>query len=275
MSVTATVASSTIASGTADFNVTVTSTAVHPAVLAPRGWSQGDPRSFVALTIDVGYLYLRPRAAFGYGKPHSTWVGLEVNPIFALSGLGAYAGVKGQLPFIDLRVGARYFYALERSYLEPRESYDRLALAIEQTRRARYLTLESELNTSVPLGPGELAGLASISSIQGVPDDIYLYEETLKIIAKPPWVWRARLGYSILFPVRNVRGSIGAVVDVLGMPGRDTQLVRAGLVFRVAVSSEIEVRGTFVPTIYSRDEIGIMGGDFTELGLRWRWATGR
>jgi hypothetical protein len=116
--------------------------------------------------------------------------------------------------------------------------------------------------------------LGSISHIEGVPDGQLVYEETLHVIAKPPWVLRVRGGYSLLFPVRRTRSSIGAVVDVFWLPGRDAELVRAGLIFRIAISSELEVRGTFVPTIFSRDRIGLLGGDFTELGLRWRWATG-
>jgi hypothetical protein len=42
---------------------------------------------------------------------------------------------------------------------------------------------------------------------------------------------------------------------------------------RILLSRALEVRGTFVPTVASPDRIGLVGGDFTELGLRWRWAT--
>ncbi len=125
-------------------------------------------------------------------------------------------------------------------------------------------------------GPGvsERREQVSVSAIQGVPEGEYVYEETLHVIAKPPIIWRGRLGYHwFLIPGR--RHSIGAVGDVVAVPGRATALVRAGLVLRVVLSDSLEVRGTFVPTVYSTDQIGILGGDFTELGLRWRWATGR
>jgi hypothetical protein len=33
------------------------------------------------------------------------------------------------------------------------------------------------------------------------------------------------------------------------------------------------VRGSFIATVVSPDRIGLRGGDFTELGLRYRWAS--
>jgi hypothetical protein len=61
---------------------------------------------------------------------------------------------------------------------------------------------------------------------------------------------------------------------VLGVPARsDALTVRAGLLVRFVLSRRIEVRGSFVPTIISPDTIGLAGSDFTELGLRYRWAS--
>lgn len=252
-------------------NVTVTG---NRGVLAPRGWSMGRERPFFALTVDLGYLYLRPRISLGYGKPHAQWIGFDANPIFSGGGIGGYGGVRAALPFVDIRFGARGYYSFERSFLDAQDEFDRLALAVRTDEHSTYLTWESELTTTIAIGPGELNALASVSSIQGVPEGKYVYEETLHIIVKPPWVWRARAGYSLLFPIRGARSSIGVVLDTLYIPGRNQDVWRGGFVFRVAISQQLEVRGTFVATIENSDSIGILGGDFTELGLRWRWATG-
>jgi hypothetical protein len=238
-----------------------------------RTWNEGPRRYFVATTVDVGYLYLRPRASFGFGRPHALWVGVEGNPILQASGLGAYGGIRGVVPFVDMRVGARGFYAFEHSYLAPAASYDRVDLETTTGQHATYLTYEGELTASATLGPGELSAIFSLSSIRGVPDGMYVFEEILRVIAKPPLVWRARAGYAFFALPGLGRHSIGPVVDILGVPGRDAIVGRLGIVTRLLLSRALEVRGTFVPTIASPDRIGLVGSDFTELGLRWRWAT--
>jgi hypothetical protein len=49
--------------------------------------------------------------------------------------------------------------------------------------------------------------------------------------------------------------------------------LRVGPIVRVGLSRRVEVRGSFVVTVMSPDAIGLVGGDFTELGVRYRWAT--
>jgi hypothetical protein len=39
------------------------------------------------------------------------------------------------------------------------------------------------------------------------------------------------------------------------------------------MTPSLEVRGTFVPSVAGPDAIGILASDFTELGLRYRWAS--
>jgi hypothetical protein len=102
---------------------------------------------------------------------------------------------------------------------------------------------------------------------------MYVFEETLRVIVKPPLVWRGRAGYALRFG-RYSQHSIGFVVDVLDVPARDdSRTVRLGPIVRLVLSRRVELRGSFVTSVFSPDRIGLLSGDFTELGVRYRWAT--
>jgi hypothetical protein len=86
-------------------------------------------------------------------------------------------------------------------------------------------------------------------------------------------VWRARLGYAFTFGSRK-QHSIGPAVDLLEVPKRDdSRTIRLGPILRMQLSRRVDVRGSFIFTVVSPDRIGLRGGDFTELGLRYRWAS--
>jgi hypothetical protein len=238
-----------------------------------RSWDAAPARTFVATTVDAGYVYLRPRLSLGYGKPFTSWIGIDANPLAQGSGIGAYAGLRFALPFVDLRVGSRYFYSFHHSYLPPEESYSRLELDGGTGTPAKLVTHEAELTASIPVGPGEIPLVGSVSYVTGVPSGEYAFEETLHVIVNPPLVWRARTGYMLRFGSQR-QHSAGLVGEALDVPKREDSLtVRAGPLLRIVLSRRVEVRGSFVMTIASPDRIGLTGGDFTELGVRYRWAT--
>src|SRR5262245_34225324 len=69
-----------------------------PSTEAPRApsyWARGEPRPFISGAVDLGFLFLRPRFHFGYGRPHFTWIGLEANPLVSSEGIGVYGGLRG------------------------------------------------------------------------------------------------------------------------------------------------------------------------------------
>lgn len=238
-----------------------------------HSWAEGAPRPFAALTLDAGYLYLRPRGHLGYGLPFNTWLGIEANPLVGRGGYGGYGGARFALPYVDLRVGARWFATFRHAFLEPKESYNRLDLDSTMNAPARYYTLEAELSAAFPAGPGDVLAMASISDVRGVPAGSYVFEETLRVIVDPPWVWRVRGGYAFRFGARD-QHSFGPVVDILAIPERDdSRTVRFGPVLRIQLSRHFDVRGSFVTTLSSPDRLGLVGGDFTELGVRYRTAT--
>lgn len=238
-----------------------------------HGWGGGPARQFLALTLDAGYLYFRPRASLGYGKPFTSWIGLDANPVVSGAGLGAYAGVRLSIPGFDVRVGPRWFRAFQHAFLVPRNAYGRLDLDDTTRERAVFTTYEAEITSSIPVGPGEIVMLGSGSYVDGVPNGLLVFEETLRVVVDPPLVWRVRGGYQIRLGASG-QHSIGLVADVLNVPKRDDSLtLRAGPVMRIVLSRAFEVRGSFVVTAVSPDRLGLVGGDFTELGVRYRFAT--
>lgn len=238
-----------------------------------KSWELGGPRPFFSAQLDVGYLYVRPRVAVGYGKPFHRWVGIEANPfILAGQAAGGYAGIRLDLPNFDIRVGGRQTYSFNRSYQAPLVKYGRWDLESTEKPRSNITTLETEANVVIPAGPGAFIGLASVSYLLGVPEGDFVYEELLRVMVQPPWVLRSRVGYMFGFGEHR-QASIGPAVDVLGIPERETVVMRFGLLARFVLSRSFELRGTFMPRIISQDALGLLESDFTELGLRWRWAT--
>lgn len=238
-----------------------------------RSWAVLPARPFIATTVDFGFVYVRPRVSFGYGRPFTEWIGVDANVLAQRSGLGAYGGLRIEIPYLDFRIGPRFFSSFEHTYLEPRRSYDRIELERVVSTLARTLTWEAELDLSAPLGPGRVLLRGSASYVTGVPDGQYVFEETLHIIAAPPLVWRTRLAYTFTFGARK-QHSFGPAVDFLDVPERDdSRTVRVGPILRMQLSRRVDVRGSFIVTVLSPDRIGLVGGDFTELGLRYRWAS--
>jgi hypothetical protein len=200
-------------------------------------------------------------------------VGLDANPIISGNGVGAYGGLRLALPRVDFRFGPRYFASFNREYLVRKRSYERLDLDSTVGGPARVVTFEAEVDFSIPAGPLDFVGTASASHVSGFPNGFDAFEEALRVIVAPPWVWRARGGSVLRFGSAR-QHSVGLVADVLHVPTRDDSVtVRIGPIVRIVLSRRVEVRGSFVPTVISPDQIGLLGGDFTELGFRYRWAT--
>ena len=238
-----------------------------------RSWGTLPARRFVATTVDLGFVYIRPRLSLGYGRPFTQWIGVDANPIASQSGLGGYGGLRIEIPHLDFRLGSRYFSAFEHTYMPQQESYARLDLENSGGKSARTLTYEAELDLNFTLGPGKLLLRGSASYVTGVPEGQSVYEETLHIVVAPPLVWRTRLGYVFTFGARN-QHSVGPVIDLLDVPKRDdSRTIRVGPVLRLGLSRRVDIRGSFVVTLISPDRIGLAGGDFTELGVRYRWAS--
>jgi hypothetical protein len=238
-----------------------------------RSWAELPSRFFASTTVDVGFVYIRPRLSLGYGKPFTRWIGVDMNPIATSDSAGVYGGLRIELPYVDLRVGPRYVVSFNRSYLPQKQSYERLDIATSEGAQQKVLTYEAELDGKIPVGPGAIILRGSISYVTNVPAGEYAFEETLHVVVAPPFVWRARGGYAYRLGAYG-QHSVGVVADVLDIPKRDDSLtVRVGPIVRIALSRRVEVRGSFILPVVSPDKLGLDGGDFTELGVRYRWAS--
>jgi hypothetical protein len=237
-----------------------------------RYWELGRPRPFFGTTIEAGYAYLRPRFVLGYGQPYWRWIGFEAHPVVSLRAVGHYGGVAAAIPGLQFRVGARYNYSFQQSFLERQGSYNRSDLDLQQGPKSAFLALQAELTATVPILAGSAIGVLTGTRTELVPDGYDVYEDSLRAVMRPPYLWRARLGY-LLSLGRDGAIRIGPAADVIGLPGRQEMIVRAGLLGSVLLSAHLEIQASFIPVIASPDTIGLAGGDFGQLGISLRWAT--
>jgi len=238
----------------------------------PGHWWEEPTRPFISLRLDAGYLYLKPRFSFGYGKPFTFWGGLDVAPLVTPDAAGGYSGLRLQVDWFEIRAGARYEHAFLRQFLSPKSSYDLIDLSEFTNHPSGYFDLEAEVGAAIPAGPGNVLVTGTVESIQGVTSGYYVFDETLHVVVNPPWVYRGRLGYAVRFlPEKNAQ--VGVVGEVIDIPNRQDQVYRAGFIATFDVDDHLQAIATVLAPIVTPDSLGLLGADYTELGIRYRWAT--
>jgi hypothetical protein len=242
-------------------------------VVEPGHWTLDPGRPFIALRADLGYLYFKPRFSFGYGKPFTLWGGLDVVPFVTPDAAGGYGGLRLQLDWFEIRAGARFVHAFNRQYLTPQPTYSIVDLAENTGHPSDYLALEVEASAAIPAGPGDILALATVSSIQFVPAGYNVFDETLHVVVSPPAVYRQRLGYSLILGRERI-ARLGLVGEVIEIPDRNAQVVRAGLIGSFDIDDHLQLIATVLVPVWGPDSLGLLGADYTELGIRYRWATG-
>lgn len=235
-------------------------------------WSRGDHRFYISSMLDAGYLYGRPQIGVGFGKPNWRFVQLETWAAISGGGVGQYQGLRMGLPFSELRAGARYQVPFDRSFFKQKESYTRFDFEDRSGPTARYLAIDVENTASIPFFGGSIFTLIGSTYVSGVPEGYNVYEEQLRIVGTGPWFHRARIGYALRIGQQGAI-RVGPVVEGIYNPGRKMTVIRGGVVATIVMTHHLEVLATFIPTIVSPDAIGLAGGDFGQLGIRYRWAT--
>jgi hypothetical protein len=240
------------------------------ALGADAYWALGASRFFVSSTVDAGYLYFRPQLAIGYGRPHIAWVGAEIYPSVSNGNVAEYAGLRAAFRYVDFRLGARYLFTFSRRFLAPRASYSRDDIDTRTGNSTRYVALNAEVAFSVPLPVGGLFGIVGATGNFGVPEGLYVFDETYRTVMKPPFIARGRLGYAGTFGDITL-GGFGEVIE---NPARDQTVLRIGPTAGLQISDHLDLFATFAFVIVSRDRTGLAGGDLGTLGVRYRWASG-
>jgi opacity protein-like surface antigen len=240
----------------------------------PYWTGSGPTRAFLSATLDAGALYFSPTMAAGYGRPHYKWFGVEAGGSVTLSGTRYRAGLHGAWPGIEVRTGLRYEAPVQQHLLPPQEEYLREELETEKTSLSRYFVGEVEITGSWPMPGGSMFVVASGYAVGGVPDELYVFEESLKTVVAPPWLWRGRVGY--LWHTGWLGSlKLGAAFEGIHVPLRDnTVVLRAGPILSVALTHHLEAVGAVMLIAASPDSLGIVGADLGQIGLRYRWATG-
>ncbi len=226
---------------------------------------------FVASVVDAGFPYFEPRGLVGYGEVRGAHLAVEAFPRVSATDVGGYAGLSvGGPPFL-LRAGRRFSYALGRSFPHEAASYDRLDVEVDDGGHARVWSWEASLSIEPRLGPGTLVSESALGYLAGVPEGRDVYTSRFQVVAGAPWVLSQRLGYLLHFGHEEAL-RVGLVAHVVRDPARGTTTWRAGLLARLQLATDLEARLSLVPTWFGPDRLGLMGGDFSELGLRWWWS---
>ncbi|HVJ18570.1 MAG TPA: hypothetical protein VM686_24285 [Polyangiaceae bacterium] len=237
-------------------------------------WAGARARTFVSATLELGLSYVRIQLASGYGRPHHDWYGLEGYTGVSSGSLAQYLGLRRVLPWASLRGGVRYQAAFERSLLPIQDHYTRRDLDTPLGDPWQYFVLEGEASATARLPFGQLTALLSGHYFTLVPErDAYIFEESLKVVAAQPWIWRARGSYAQAFG-RDDGARVGIAAEAILVPERGSLVLRAGPTASVAVTDNLEVVATFMPVLSSPDSLGLLGADFGQLGIRLRYATG-
>jgi hypothetical protein len=235
-------------------------------------WSSARERPFLSSVIETGLPFARTQLALGYGRPHDTWLGLEGGSKISSSAVNMMGGVRGALPSAGFGLGLRYTASVARDFLPPRETYFRRDTELDVGENARYLALDFDVSLGLPVPFGQLALTGITSYLFALPEDVYVYEESARTIVAPPLVLRGRAAYELGIgegdPVR-----VGPLAELIWSGGRDP-VVRVGPTARVRLSPRLEAYGSVVFALRSPDELGLLGGDASQIGLRLRWATG-
>jgi hypothetical protein len=155
----------------------------------------------------------------------------------------------------------------------PKEHYDTDDVNHPQGPLARYLSLETELSGVIPAFGGFVFPVVTIYRVVDTPDGMYLFDESLRGILKPPWIMGFRLGFVEGFG-RGDFIKAGLLSELVVVPGRNDSIVRLGPAALVTLTDHLDAQGTITFVLAGPDSLGIWNGPFGVLGFVYRWASG-
>jgi hypothetical protein len=225
---------------------------------------------FAAGRVDLGTSSLRADLWLGLGEAHSDAFALELTPSLSEGGASVSLGTRLQLASLEARAGARYVFRFSDSWLASDVHFDEVEAESRRGERARYLAFDAAAKLEPMFGPGMLRLEVTATAIATQKSSQLVYEPSSRAIVAPPLVWTADAGY-LLAVTSDASGRVGPVGELVGIPGRDAYLARAGLMLRWSVSDTLEVRGEWLVVFASPDDLGQHGGRPLEIAVRWRF----
>ena len=231
-------------------------------------WSEARARPFVAGVLDAG-ASVRGRVMLGWGKPHWTWGGIELEGSSTTdTGLAA---VRARLALVVADVGLAYrrTYPYRRKFVA--ESDHHTDEALRGHPRARYRSLDLDVWGLIPAGSGFVQWEVEAVRLYGVPKGADVYEEWLRAPVRPPWVTDARLAYAYQF--LDGRATAGLMGEWLWLGARG-MLYRVGPLLGYTFTPHWEVNVLLTTPVSSPDDLRFFSGLYGTVRVRWRFATG-
>ena len=236
-------------------------------------WSAGEPRFFVSQRSELGTPYAKPYLSVGYGLPHWIWTGIDVNAIFTLEMAQVYAGVRAATPVLDLALGVRDTWSVDKPFLYRAEHLHRADVLGAPGAKARYWALEAEAVGIVPLPHSALVFDFITVHALDAPRGSYVYDEAYRAVVKNPLFFVLRAA-PLLRILNENSFKIGVVTETVFGTGRDKPVVRVGPAASLQLTDHLEINvvGTFA--VSSPDALGLFLSTYGVAGIRYKWATG-
>lgn len=231
-------------------------------------WSEAPARLFAAGVLDVG-TSVRGRALLGWGKPHWTWGGIELEGASTTdTGLAA---VRARLALVVADVGVAYrrTYAYRRTFVPEGDHFTTEGL--EGRPKAHYQSLDIDVWGLIPAGSGFVQWEVETVRLYGVRKGVDLYEEWLRAVVRPPVTTDARLAYAYTF--WDGRANVGLMGEWLWLGGRG-QAYRVGPLLGFTFTPHWEVNALLTTPVSSPDDLRFFHGLYGTVRVRWRFATG-
>jgi hypothetical protein len=239
------------------------------ATMTPREyWSGGRLRPFAAVVLDAG-ASVRGRLMLGYGKPHWTWAGLELEA--ASTSDTAITAVRARIALVVADIGLAYrrTQAYRRTWIEREPRYTDADL--KGRPRADYRSLDLDVWGLIPAGSGFVQWELEAVRLYDIPRHRDVYEEWLRVPIRPPWATAARLAYGYTF--WDGRAAVGALSEALWLGGRGA-LYRVGPLVSYVFTPHWEATVLLTTPVSSPDELDFFTGLYGTVRVRWKFASG-
>jgi hypothetical protein len=240
-----------------------------PAEMTSREyWSKQRLRPFVAGVLDVG-TSARGRLMLGYGRPHWTWGGIELEG--GSTSDTAISAVRARIALVIADVGVAYrgTWAYRRTWLERASGYRESD--IKGGPKTRYRSLDIDVWGLIPAGSGFVQWELEAVRLYGIPRGRDIYEEWLRAPVRPPWTTASRLAYAYTF--WDGRAAIGAMAEWLWLGGHGA-LYRLGPLLSYAFTPHWEATVLLTTPVHSPDDLAFFTGLYGTVRVRWKFASG-